>query len=209
MMRKVNYGIAGITFIGFLIVLSSFDSEMMQSFDRTIAHILFGNDIITAFHYIGDTGFVVSVATVLLTVLWIRQRNFRGMFLTLMTFGGGQVLNQLLKHWVKRPRPEMADQLGSFSFPSGHTMSGMLYLFTIAYFLTETMISKKNRIITWLITGVLVFFIGISRIAEGRHYATDVLGGWLISYTFFTLCIYWYERRKRIFEEVKKEHLAK
>ena len=202
-MKIFSYILAIITLLGFWWIRVNFDGQTLQHFDRTIADILFGNDFITAFHYIGDASFVVTVAVVFLFILWVKQRNYRGMLLVLLTFGGGQLLNQLLKKWIERPRPDIADQLTSFSFPSGHTMSGMLYLFTIAYFLTDSMLSIRNKFITWFVTIILVFLIGISRIAEGRHYATDVLGGWMIAYSFFILCIYWYERRKRIFEEVK------
>lgn len=204
-MKIFSYILAIITLISFWWIRVNFDGQTLKHFDRTIAELLFGNKFITAFHYIGDAWFVVTVATVLLFILWIKQRNYRGMLLILLTFGGGQILNQLLKKWIERPRPDIADQLTSFSFPSGHTMSGMLYLFTIAYFLTDSMLSTRNKFITWFVTIILVFLIGISRIAEGRHYATDVLGGWMIAYSFFILCIYWYERRKRIFEDVKNK----
>lgn len=208
-MKKFSYGIAVITFIGFFILRFSFESEPMQQFDQAIANILYGNDFITAFHYVGDTYTVVAIAVILMLLLWLKQRNYRGILLVLFTFGGGQVVNQLLKKWVQRPRPEIADQLTSFSYPSGHTMTGMLFLFTIAYFVTEHMLSKRNIVMTWFATSILVFLIGISRIAEGRHYATDVLGGWLMAYSFFIICIYWYERRKRIFNKVLNEHPTK
>lgn len=208
-MKKLNYSLAFITLIGFLFIRFKFNGDTLQQLDKQVSNLLFGNKIITAFHYIGDTYTVITVAIILMVILWLKERNYRGMLFVLLTFGGGQVLNQLLKNWVQRPRPEIADQLTSFSYPSGHTMSGMLFLFTVAYFLTENMGSKRNIVLTWLGASLLIFFIGISRIAEGRHYATDVLGGWMIAYTFFILCVYWYERRKRIFKEVQNGHLTK
>ncbi|WP_301281715.1 ECF transporter S component [Lysinibacillus capsici] len=118
-------------------------------------------------------------------------------------FAAGNVLNQLLKKWEQRPRPEIEDQLTSFSFPSGHSMTGILYLFTLAYILAENS-SKGRKILLWLGATILMVLIGLSRIAGARHFATDVLAGWSIGYTWFIICVIWYERRKRLFQSNHK-----
>lgn len=68
----------------------------------------------------------------------MESKNNRGILFVLLTVAAGNVLNQLLKKWVQRPRPEIEEQLTSFSFPSGHAMTGILYLFTIAYIFRRT-----------------------------------------------------------------------
>lgn len=208
-MKKLSYFLAGLAFIVFWIIRFNYDSEAMLQFDNKISDLLVGNNSIIAFHNIGDTPVVITVAVILLLFLWIRQHNYRGMLFVLLTFAGGTILNQLLKNWVQRPRPDIVDQLTSFSYPSGHTMSGTLYLLTVAFILSNIIISKRKIAIMWIVTSVLIFMIGLSRIAEARHYATDVLGGWTMGFTWFMVCVFWYERRKRMFEEVKKTHLEK
>lgn len=208
-MKKLSYLLAVITLIAFVILRENYESDLMQRLDQEMSDRLFGNEFITAFHYIGDTLFVVCIAVLLLLFLWIRKHNYRGMFFVLLTFGGGTVLNQLLKNWVQRPRPEIADQLTSFSFPSGHTMSAILYLLTVAYILSEIIASGRKVLVVWLIAILLAFMIGISRIAEGRHFATDVLAGWAIGYTWFIICMIWYERSKQKFAEFKRMHIEK
>ena len=76
-------------------------------------------------------------------------------------------------------------------------MMGMLYLLIIAYFLTEQSVGKKKSTIIWLVAVILIVLIGLSRIAGSRHFATDVIAGWSLGYTWFVLCVLWYEMRRR------------
>ena len=82
-------------------------------------------------------------------------------------------------------------------------MLGVLYLFTAAYLFSKLFSSTKASIVCWAIAITLFVLIGLSRIAEGRHYATDVLGGWSLGIAWFTICVIWYEQRKK---SLKKNH---
>lgn len=76
-------------------------------------------------------------------------------------------------------------------------MTGALYLLTIAYLLSEGLNRSKKALLIWAVALILICLIGLSRIAESRHFATDVLAGWSMGYTWFIVCMLWYERRKR------------
>ncbi|RUL53625.1 MULTISPECIES: phosphatase PAP2 family protein [Lysinibacillus] len=206
-MKKLTSILAIITLFTFFIVLMNYEKSFFVNFDEQMKELFFGNSIIVAFHYIGNTPVIIAVALILLLVLWLKQRNYRGMLFVLLTIAGGRVLNQIIKNAVDRPRPEMLDQLTSFSFPSGHAMLSLLYLFTIAYLLSETLASNKKIVLVWFTAIILAFFIGLSRIAENRHFATDVLAGWAIAYTWFAICVFWYEQRKRKFNKIKSSTL--
>lgn len=197
-MKKWAYPLAIVTLIVFIVFRVTYQSQLMNTFDAKMAEILFGNRFIEIFHYIGEPIFVVAVAVVLMVYLAWKVKNYRGMLFVVLTFAAGNVLNQLLKKWVQRPRPEIEDQLTSFSFPSGHSMTGILYLFSLAYILAENR-NKSRKILLWLGATILMVLIGLSRIAGARHFATDVLAGWSIGYTWFIICVIWYERRKRLF----------
>ena len=196
-MKIVSYILALITFCLFGIMLVSYEKPSFVKFDAAMSDALFGNDLIIAFHYFGETTAIIVVALILLFVVWLKQRNYRGMLFILLTIGMGRVWNQLIKNWVDRPRPEVASHINSFSFPSGHAMLALLYLLTIAYLLTETLASQKKAMIIWAAAILLSIMAGLSRIAESHHYATDVIAGWCIGYTWFIICVIWYERRKR------------
>lgn len=199
MIKKWSYPLAIVTLIVFFALRLTYKSDMILNFDKKVAEILFGNRYIEIFHYIGEPKFVVGVAIILILYLAWRAKNYRGMLFVVLTFAVGNVLNQMLKKWVQRPRPEIDDQLTSFSFPSGHAMSGILYLFTVAYLLSENN-TKARQIQLWIGAIVLTILIGLSRVAGARHFASDVLAGWSIGYTWFIICVLWYERRKRLFK---------
>lgn len=196
-MKNWMFVLAIFTFIIFAFLMYSFETPAFVNFDKEMASLLGGNKLIDAFHYLGETKFFFAVGILLIIWLWFYKRNYYGMFLVLLTYPGGFLLNQLIKRIVERPRPEMVDQLTSFSFPSGHAMMAMLYLLTIAYFLTERSIGKKKSTIIWLVAIILIALIGLSRIAGSRHFATDVIAGWSLGYTWFVLCVLWYEMRRR------------
>ena len=48
--------------------------------------------------------------------------------------------------------------------------------------------NKKVRNVFCVLLGILIFLIGISRIYLGVHYATDVIGGFVIGFIY--LCAY-------------------
>lgn len=198
-MKKWAYPLAILTFIVFIALRATYESNFVNKLDTIIADVLFSNRLIDVFHYIGEPQFVVTVAIVLMAYLAWRVKNYRAMLLVVFTFAAGNVLNQLLKKWVQRPRPEIEDQLTSFSFPSGHAMTGILYLFTTAYILAEHN-SKGRKVLLWLGAILLTVLIGLSRVAGARHFASDVLAGWSIGYTWFIICVIWYERRKKLFQ---------
>lgn len=189
--------LAIVTFLIFIFLMYTFGTPTFINFDKEMASLIGGNKFIEWFHYLGDTKFIFSIGIVLLIWLWFYKGNYYGMFLVLLTYPGGFLLNQLIKRIVERPRPEIADQLTSFSFPSGHAMMAMLYLLTIAYFLSEGFVRKKKSTVIWVVAIILIILIGLSRIAGSRHYATDVIAGWSLGYTWFVLCVLWYETRKR------------
>ena len=196
-MKIVSYILAIITFCLLCIVLVNYEKPSFVKFDTAMSDAFFGNDLIIAFHYFGETTAIIFVALILLFVVWLKQRNYRGMLFILLTIGMGRVWNQLLKNWIDRPRPEIASHINSFSFPSSHAMLALLYLLTMAYLLTEVLASQKKAIIIWGTAILLSIMAGLSRIAERHNFATDVIAGWCIGYTWFIICIIWYEQRKR------------
>ena len=196
-MKNWMFVLAIFTFIIFAFLMYSFGTPTFVNFDKEMASLVGGNKFIDLFHYLGETKFIFSIGILLLIWLWFYKGNYYGMFLVLLTYPGGFLLNQLIKRIVERPRPEIADQLTSFSFPSGHAMMAMLYLLTIAYFLAKEFKGKKKVNVIWIVAIILIFLIGLSRIAGSRHYATDVIAGWSLGYTWFVLCVLWYETRKR------------
>lgn len=198
---KLMYSLAVLAGVFFIYLAFNFNLPMWVAFDEGVRALVKDNAFIMMFHYLGEP--VVAAASGIMLVLYlaIRERDYRAMLFVVLVFAGGNGLNQALKHIVQRTRPELVDQLTSYSFPSGHTMAGFFTLMSIAYFLTRGMVMTRKGIAIWLVAIILAFLVGLARVAEGRHFATDVLAGWCISYTWFIACIWWYGRRERRFEK--------
>lgn len=193
-MNNSAYFLAIVTFILFIILLAYYESASFLSFDENMSLLFEGNKLIGFFHYFGETKLIIIITLILLAYLW-KIRNYRGMLFAVLTIAFGNGVNQLVKELIGRPRPEIANQLTSFSFPSGHAMVGLLYLFTIAYLVNEVLTDYTKKLFLWIGTIILAILIGLSRVAEARHFGTDVLAGWFLGYTWFMLCVFWYERK--------------
>ena len=116
-------------------------------------------------------------------------------------FAGAGLLDTLLKHIIRRPRPIYAvDTLrdSSFSFPSGHAMGSLIGYGMLAYVVLILWVadSKLRRFVV-LTTCALVLAIGISRLYLGVHYFSDVVGGYAAGILWLTTCITGVELARR------------
>jgi membrane-associated phospholipid phosphatase len=96
------------------------------------------------------------------------------------------LLNLLLKVQVSRPRPtanlvRIVEAAAGYSFPSGHVMAYIAYwglLFSFGVILFEGRHWWRSALLTT--SAALVVLIGLSRVYLGDHWASDVLGAYLI-----------------------------
>ena len=112
----------------------------------------------------------------------VRRHRYRlAVFLVASGLGGGLV-DTALKVAVDRPRPALEDPVAHAfgkSFPSGHAMtSTVVYGGLLLVFLP--VLRGRWRLAAAGATGVLVLAIGVSRLALGVHFVSDVLGGWVM-----------------------------
>ena len=111
------------------------------------------------------------------------------------------LLNYILKIIFSRSRPADINLIveSGYSFPSGHAMISLgIYGFLI-YLLTISNKTKKFKIFGIIGLILLIFFIGMSRIYLGVHYATDVIAGFIISASYLLLFIrFIYPRIKKL-----------
>ena len=115
------------------------------------------------------------------------------------------VINVIIKEYIRRPRPtsDMVDVLNileSYSFPSGHVMFYVGY-FGFLWFLVYTLL-KRSWIRTTLLTVIAIFIalVGMSRIYLGQHWASDVLGAYLLgSLTLVAVLGFYRWGKKRFF----------
>ncbi|MFZ2449158.1 MAG: phosphatase PAP2 family protein [Methylovulum miyakonense] len=120
-----------------------------------------------------------------------------------IALGSGVVVNWVFKDNWGRPRPLHTSELGGHndyvpplqiggtphkSFPCGHCSVG--YALFALYFL-----SRKRKAFYFALTLVAAFTMGLSRMAAGGHFISDILwSGYLVFLVAWLLYYGWYER---------------
>ena len=94
-------------------------------------------------------------------------------------------VNLLVKDLVQRSRPtagavNVIDILNSYSFPSGHVMYYLGFLGFVGFLVFSLLKPSIKRSLLLVLIGIPILLIGISRIYLGQHWASDVLGAYLL-----------------------------
>jgi len=94
-------------------------------------------------------------------------------------------INVLVKDLVQRARPtssvvNVIATLNSYSFPSGHVMFYLGFFGFIVFLAFSLLKPSLKRTFLLVFLGFLIALIGVSRIYEGQHWASDVLGAYLL-----------------------------
>ncbi|MFC4019742.1 phosphatase PAP2 family protein [Micromonospora sp. GCM10011542] len=120
----------------------------------------------------------------LLVVIWLLRRGARRLALwvtTTMAVGG--LLGPLLKLLVGRDRPDLLDPVAraaGYSFPSGHALNATLAAGVLLLVFLPYSRPGPRRVALWVAAVLVAVLTGVSRVALGVHYTSDVLGGWLL-----------------------------
>jgi undecaprenyl-diphosphatase len=151
-----------------------------------------------AVSFIGDVvplfiGLIVLAAT----LFWIVDLRLEAVLVVALS-ATSAILNVLIKSIVARPRPtsdlvDVMHTVSGMSFPSGHVMSyiafwGLIFSFTIILFKGR----HWWRTTLLIVSGLFVVLIGPSRIYLGAHWASDVLGAYLIGGVLLGIALWIY-----------------
>lgn len=145
------------------------------------------NDNLTTFMKLvtklGNTEVVIplTIVTIIFTIFKIKNKKL-SLSITLNLIGI-TLINQILKHIIKRDRPigYRLIEMSGYSFPSGHAMASMAFYGLLIYIIKRL---GKNKYINNLLITIniaIIILIGVSRIYLGVHYLSDVITGYSIS----------------------------
>ncbi len=98
-----------------------------------------------------------------------------------ITVAGGNFVNEAMKLWFHRPRPEAwfgYPLPATYSFPSGHAFVSCCFCLCLAEVLIRDRWPPAGKAAVWGAALGCTLTIGLSRVYLGVHYPTDVLGGY-------------------------------
>lgn len=114
------------------------------------------------------------------------------------------IVNVTVKDLIRRPRPtvnlvHVFGILNSYSFPSGHVMFYVGFFGFIWFLGFTTLKPSWGRTVLLIFFGSLIALIGVSRIYLGQHWASDVLGAYLLGGLTLVAIVQFYRWGKKRF----------
>jgi membrane-associated phospholipid phosphatase len=139
----------------------------------------------------GGRGVLVPLVVMAIVLLLIRRLPRLALYLA-VTGLGAVILDPSVKALVGRVRPVVDEPIGSYSgasFPSGHTLGATIVYGMLALVLLS---ATRGRHKAWIlsIAGLVILAVGLTRIALGVHFLSDVLAGWLLGLAWISVTAY-------------------
>ncbi len=144
----------------------------------------------------------VAAYGVLIACALIAARNWPRLVMLVVMLPGGMLLNLAVKQVFQRARPsfmEVASNLATYSFPSGHTMAATVFWGFVAAWAVPNLSQWRSRVLVVLGACFMVLLVGFSRLYLGVHYLSDVLAAMAEGVAWTALCLIalrtWEQRR--------------
>lgn len=141
---------------------------------------------------------MIIIVGILLISFYLKNKNFINAALIPTVTLGSLLINLLLKEIFNRQRPTIphfVEAMGQ-SYPSGHSMVSFSFYGLIIYLILKGIKNLKLKVSLSIMFGLLIFFIGISRIYLGVHYPSDVIAGFSVGCFWLIVCIYGFNALK-------------
>jgi undecaprenyl-diphosphatase len=170
----------------FLKLAEDIFNKEIANFDLSIMHFFYSlrtpplTSLMFGFTFLASTPFL-TVTSICILLFFLYKKKWGEMILFFTLFYMGVLLNLLLKALFNIPRPTISPLIHEnfASFPSGHSMNGFIFYFSLVYLFYHFTKNKLLTILFFILATILVLGIGISRIYLGVHFPTDVLGGYI------------------------------
>ncbi|RZU54343.1 undecaprenyl-diphosphatase [Krasilnikovia cinnamomea] len=131
----------------------------------------------------------LRVATAVLVVWLFRRRRRQLAVWAAVTIAAGGLLALAVRLLVRRSRPDLPDPVArveGYAFPSGHAISAALAAGVFLLILLPSTRGRPGRRVLLCVGAAAVAVLtGVSRVALGVHWSSDVLGGWVLAAVVF------------------------
>ena len=197
---KENYmlEIASLLLCIFVLILVCVTKENTDAFDSTIFNYIASfrcNALTVLFKNITEFGNWKVISTIgIILIIALKKKD---KIAILIAGGTPVIINSIIKNIIKRPRPSLELSLveeKSFSFPSGHAISTMVFYGFLIYLVLKKVKNKMLKIALTIILSLLILCIEISRIYLGAHFASDVLAGLCLGICLLLVLIHFYKK---------------
>ncbi len=129
-------------------------------------------------------GIGMTILTIAIVVGFARFRQIGSARLVVIACAGSQATTHLLKWAIDRPRPSF-DQIGALpltaAFPSGHSSV------TVAVLVLAALLTRSPRLVGPAVA--LSVAVGLSRVALGVHWTSDVSRGWALGLAWVAVAL--------------------
>jgi undecaprenyl-diphosphatase len=193
------------------------DQDKLQQFDARVLVLLApwrtatGLAIATVVSRFGTTLMMSAIALVVL--LTLHRRNWRAVTVGwVLVFGGGKLVEAVLKHTFHRTRPIGALQQlasASYSYPSGHAMGSMIGYGLLAYLVLLRVHRPTTRVVVTTVAALVILAVGLSRLVLAVHFFTDVVGGYAAGAVWLALALAAAEAARERFVEASGGHMRR
>lgn len=153
------------------------DAYFYSFFDGLSSGFILNTSNLMSFLF--DDYSMIIIGAIIALILFTKNR-FSDAFIYLSAMGISSLLVKYMKGLFMIPRPlagsYLMDQI-SYSFPSGHATTAAVFFILIFYIFRKYFDSKKRRALAIIIISVGILTVGVSRMALGLHWFSDIVGG--------------------------------
>jgi undecaprenyl-diphosphatase len=142
---------------------------------------------------LGAPALLVVVAAGLGWAWWAWRRTSLPLVMLLSAWLGAEVLFNVAKLLVDRPRPPIAmaaEHFGGLAFPSGHATQAAAVWGMVGALAILSVNTRRAKTAVCATAVGLALVVGVTRIYLGAHWTSDVLGGWLLG-ALWTAAVVW------------------
>jgi undecaprenyl-diphosphatase len=148
--------------------------------------------------YLGELAIAMALTAIAMVTFAVRRQWLEAIFILATT--SSVLLAFVLKELIHRTRPFPIAQnttgfilsANQYSYPSGHVLFFVVFFGFFAY-LAWRHFTGHARMIVIAICLALIFLIGPSRVFLGEHWASDVVGSYIIGAMWLFILILAYQ----------------
>ena len=136
----------------------------------------------------------------IIVCIFIFNKNKYHFYVNCVNYVSSILLSGITKVIVNRPRPDfnLIPFPDKYSFPSGHTLTAIVFYTFLCYIATK---NRKSRFILLPLIIIVILSISLSRIYLGVHHLSDVIGAVMLAIPLLLMNINIYNKHFK--EELK------